>query len=90
MTVRQKHGPAFRLRDVCEREGVSVRQLARVMNVDYRGLRRIAAGESTPRWPFAVRIADALGCPLDELAHRTVRPVPTPEANGSAKRGGRK
>lgn len=90
MSHRNKIRKPFRLAEVLAQQGRSIQTLARDLNVDYRGLRRIASGATSPRWLFAVRLAEALGVPLDRFAHRSTRPAEGSSVNGEGAKGGRK
>jgi transcriptional regulator with XRE-family HTH domain len=51
-----------------EEQGLSQAALARMVGVESRQIRRYEAGDSHPTLPVAVKIAQALGISVDELA----------------------
>lgn len=57
-----------RIQNVREAAGVSRRELARQVGVSSRQILRYEDGEQAPTLPVAARIADALGCTIDDLA----------------------
>lgn len=53
--------------EVRYRKGMSLRELAERAHISKSYLQRIEAGEATPSLEIMVRLARALGVPLDEL-----------------------
>lgn len=58
------------LRPIRERQGLSQAKLAELSETDAAVISRYEAGTRCPAWATALRLADALGCSLDELAGR--------------------
>ena len=58
----------FRLREMRERAGMSVENVATLVSEPCLWLMQIESGYVAPTWPLACNIAIALGCTLDELA----------------------
>jgi XRE family transcriptional regulator, regulator of sulfur utilization len=76
----RRSGPTRWERDVGERlrrlrqaRGLSQSELAKAAGVPVGTLRGWEYGRRTPLLDAAARLADALGCTLDELAGRTAR-----------------
>src|SRR5262249_10252851 len=65
-----------RLKELRERAGLTQEALARAADVGTDAVRKWERGKRTPMLDRAARLADVLGCTLDELAGRT----PLPEA----------
>ena len=59
------------LKQARERAGLSQPALARAAGIPVGTLRNWEQNVREPRLPAAVKLADALGCTLDELAGRT-------------------
>lgn len=53
--------------DVCYAKGMSLRELSERAHVSKSYLQRIEAGEAAPSLEVMVRLARALGVPLDDL-----------------------
>lgn len=58
------------LRAIRERQGLTQAELAKLAALPQSAICHLEAGQRKPSWPSALRIADALGCSLDELAGR--------------------
>lgn len=58
----------FRLREMRERAGLSVEELAALTNTPRLMIAALDSGNAEVMWTTAVNIAIALGCSLDELA----------------------
>lgn len=58
------------LRAIRERQGLTQAELAELIETDAAVISHYEAGTRGPAWTTAIRIADALGCSLDELAGR--------------------
>ncbi|MBS4173516.1 helix-turn-helix transcriptional regulator [Bacillus sp. FJAT-49736] len=56
-----------RIKDYRTRNGISPKELAKLVDISVSHLRKIERGEGTPSLKLAVRIAKALGCTLDDL-----------------------
>jgi transcriptional regulator with XRE-family HTH domain len=59
-----------RLKNLRRKAGLSQSQLARAADVPIGTLRNWEYGRRTPLLDAAARLADALGCTIDELAGR--------------------
>ena len=58
------------LRAIRERQGMTQAKLAELAGTDAAVISHYEAGTRGPAWSTAIRLADALGCSLDELAGR--------------------
>lgn len=58
------------LRAIRERQGLTQAELAELIEADAAAISHYEAGTRGPAWSTALRIADVLGCSLDELAGR--------------------
>jgi transcriptional regulator with XRE-family HTH domain len=70
MTKRRQAGAPFgaRLRSLREAAGLSQRQLADAAGMSSKAhVWRLEAGQREPTWALLCRLADALGCRLDEF-----------------------
>jgi transcriptional regulator with XRE-family HTH domain len=59
-----------RLAEIRRRAGLTQEALARAAGVGGDAVRKWESGRRTPMFDMAIRLADALGCTLDELAGR--------------------
>jgi transcriptional regulator with XRE-family HTH domain len=62
-----KHYPMLKVRQLRERKGVSLRELARRSSVGGATLSRIESGEANPRMSTLLQLADALGVFVGQL-----------------------
>ena len=62
-----KHYPMRKVRQLRERTGVSLRELARRSGVGAATLSRIESGEANPRMSTLLQLADALGVFVGQL-----------------------
>jgi transcriptional regulator with XRE-family HTH domain len=58
------------LRAIRKRQGLTQKKLAELVSFKQQAIARFERGTTSPAWASAIRIADALGCSLDELAGR--------------------
>lgn len=66
--------PAFALNPVLKRFGVSKRQLSKRTGIPYAMLCRLARARANPTWQTIFRLAAAIGCSVEDFAHRKERP----------------
>jgi transcriptional regulator with XRE-family HTH domain len=62
-----EHYPMRKVRQLRERKGVSLRELARRSGVGVATLSRIESGEANPRMSTLLQLADALGVFVGQL-----------------------
>ena len=74
------------LRAIRERQGLTQAKLAELIDSDAAVISHYEAGTRGPAWTTAIRIADALGCSLDELAGRIEPTHVVAERNRLARR----
>lgn len=60
----------MKLRELRERAGISMSELARVMDVDLAAVSRWESGEAMPRAAKLPKLADLFGCTIDALYGR--------------------
>jgi transcriptional regulator with XRE-family HTH domain len=72
-----------RLKELRLRAGLTQEALARAADVGSDAVRKWETGRRTPMLDMASRLADVLGCTLDELAGRT----PLADQGGAKRRG---
>jgi transcriptional regulator with XRE-family HTH domain len=65
--------PMLRIRQLRERKGVSLRELARRAGVGVATLSRIESGEANPRMNTLLQLADALGVFVGHLFEKASR-----------------
>ena len=65
--------PMLRIRQLRERKGVSLRELARRAGVGVATLSRIESGEANPRMSTLLQLADALGVFVGHLFEKPSR-----------------
>lgn len=76
------------LRAIRERQGLTQAKLAELIETDAAVISHYEAGTRGPAWATALRIADVLGCSLDELAGRIEPTHVVAERNRLAQRLG--
>ena len=68
-----EQSPMLRIRQLRERKGVSLRELARRADVGVATLSRIESGEANPRLSTLLQLADALGVFVGQLFEKQAR-----------------
>ncbi|SFU82034.1 helix-turn-helix domain-containing protein [Alicyclobacillus macrosporangiidus] len=72
---------AERLSELIETNGVSKKDLAAILGVTYRNLRRYETGERKPDFDGLIKLADFFNVSLDYLVGRTDDPTPPPRSS---------
>jgi transcriptional regulator with XRE-family HTH domain len=65
----------IRLSELCFQQGVTMRALAAMLEVDYQTVMYWNQGRAYPRLPMIVRLADYFNCSLDELITEKIQPM---------------
>lgn len=60
----------MKIKELRERAGISVTELARIMDVDVAAVCRWDSGDAMPRAAKLPKLADVLGCSIDALFGR--------------------
>ena len=58
----------YKLRILRKRQGLTVRQLSKMLNINHSHITKLETGQSIPSLKLALKIADLFGVSVDQLA----------------------